>query len=161
VATKFRVPKSCLIKSQTSSSVSDTSISSKKSRLRDAWSKWTIRQLMESRLCSTRKKSKILTARQTLLWGTFPNSWTKKDSWNSSSNTERLVLANLKFSPMELAEVLVMFNSLNRRAQKMLSPVSMISRLAIAPYLLPSTPRKMREKRKVKSSLTCSLGTCL
>lgn len=49
--TKCRVPKWCLIKNQTSNSDLDTLISSKRLRPRDAWLKWTIRQLTESKLC--------------------------------------------------------------------------------------------------------------
>jgi len=115
---------------------------------------------MESRSCSTKRKSRTLIAKPISLSGICLKTLTKRNLWNFSSSSVKLVPANSKSLLTTRAEVLVMFNSLSKRVLRMLLLASTIPLLERIPFQLLYTPRKMKEKLKVRNSQTCLSETC-
>lgn len=115
---------------------------------------------MENRLSSTRRKSRTSTARPISLSEICQRTLTRSNLWSCSRFTVKLALANSKFLLTERAEALVTFSSSSKRVLKMQLQNSMIPMLEKTLFLWPYTPRKTREKLKVRNSQTYLLGTC-
>ena len=113
---------------------------------------------MANRSSSTKRRIAILIAKLIASSETFLKIWTKSNCRLFSKNTETSSHANSKLSPAVTVEVKVMSNSRPKRVLRKLSQISTVPIKVARPLRFSFTPRRMRERIKVRTNIPTSLS---
>jgi len=125
----YVAPRSCSIKTQSSPKASDTSTFTTEKTLRGASESSTMPISETNRSSWTGRRARLtLIPRPTSLWEIYQRMSTSKHYSESLLNSEKLYLANSKYSSQERAEDSVTFSSKMRTRQTMLSRKRMVLR---------------------------------